>query len=419
MLYKLCKPVAKFILRQFFRSVVIKGEAVENAPLLVVCNHPNYMLDSLLVAAAFRRDLWFLARSTLFKSGLRSRLLNSFHIVPVYRRSDAPGETEKNEETFRRAVEILSRGKGIVIFPEGISAGEMRILPLKTGAARIAFQAESGANFALGLKVQPVGITYSDLTLFRSSVTIVFGEAFEVAALRGEYEKNAIEAVRAFTDRIEGWLKEVSVEVKERAFEALVVKVAKVYESAGTPRDDFERLKLIARNVDALAPAQPERRRELESKIESYLELCAEMHVYNMGSLESRLDRLYAVLLAPIVVLGILTHYIPYEIVGRLARQAAKQPVVLASYKFSYGAMIFSAWYLILFLAALFLSGSALSALLIILAVLVSAIYVNNYLHHLRLFVLSLLWPGTASPLEILKLMRDDLIAELNALRVE
>ena len=85
----------------------------------------------------------------------------------VYRREDDPEATHRNDQMFRSAVDVLHGGDAIQIYPEGRSHSEAHLVAFRTGTARIALQAEEGADWGLGLSIVPVGITYAAKELAR------------------------------------------------------------------------------------------------------------------------------------------------------------------------------------------------------------------------------------------------------------
>lgn len=54
-------------------------------------------------------------------------------------------------------------------------------------------------GWGLGLKIQPVGLTYVRKHLFRGRAIAVFGEPIEVAHFREAYERDERETVRGLT----------------------------------------------------------------------------------------------------------------------------------------------------------------------------------------------------------------------------
>ena len=53
------------------------------------------------------------------------------------------GATDANEATFAGCRALLRTGQPIALFPEGTTHSNTTMLPLRTGAARIALSAES------------------------------------------------------------------------------------------------------------------------------------------------------------------------------------------------------------------------------------------------------------------------------------
>lgn len=100
----------------------------QHGPLLLVANHQSF-IDPPLVGGCIRpRQLDFLARASLFKGPVFSRLLPALHCIPV----DAEGgDTASMKETIRR----LHEGRAVLIFPEGTRTTDGAIAPFKRGVA--------------------------------------------------------------------------------------------------------------------------------------------------------------------------------------------------------------------------------------------------------------------------------------------
>jgi glycerol-3-phosphate O-acyltransferase / dihydroxyacetone phosphate acyltransferase len=227
---RLVQLILSAALRLFFRRIETYGaeRVPEREPLVFVLNHPNGLIDPALVFCALPRRISFLAKSTLFKMPVVGRLLRTVEALPVYRRVDAGSQLPLNRLTFRKCRELLRRGRCIAVFPEGRSHNETSLLPVKTGAARIALGALSngdGAGPALegdrrsaleGLKIVPVGLYYTAKTRFRSEALLRFGEPFAVApAATDEDGEPAREAVVELSRRIERELREVTLNVPD------------------------------------------------------------------------------------------------------------------------------------------------------------------------------------------------------------
>jgi len=416
--YRALHLFVRFILRQFFTEVRLAGASpIETGPVIILGNHPNMALDSLIIASVYERELWFLGKATLFRNPLVATVLDKLHVIPVERRQDSGVDAVQNDETFRRAAGLLEAGRGLALFPEGVSRAERRLAPLKTGAARIAFQAEAPRNFTGGVVIQPVGITYSDLHAFRSSVTVTFGEPIRVADFASEFAADAMGTVRALTARCQAELEAVTVEIGLIEHQALIEKIARLYRSRGSALDERARLGLIAQNVEALAPRFPERCEELKRRIDDYLDVAGIFALEADAPLEGASDATTTMAFVPLVLLGVATHILPYRLVGSLASRAS-EPVSLASLKLGFGLLVFPLWYLFLGALVVSLSGSWWWGFFAVVLTVVSGYAANHRLHQTRLFLLSTLWPGSRKPVDVVRILRDDLIAELERLRI-
>lgn len=419
MVYKTIRPIIRFALKQFFSEIKIRGaDKCESGPVLFVANHPNFALDALVVASCFKRNLWFLAKASLFKNPLLKWFFESCHMIPVARRMDSADGTVDNTETFRLAVDSLCKGRAIVIFPEGISLGERRLSPLKTGAARIVFQAEELRKFNLGTVIQPIGLNYTDLRKFKSSVTVTFAEPIKITDFAAHYERDAIEAVKTLTDKIEEGMRSVSVEIADSNLVELVEKITSVYRTRSIDVDDHNLMKTVATNVEKLRAKDPKVGQEVEGRIDDYLDLASVFAVDGSISLDTPFNKFRTLALMPFVLLGIIINILPYRLIGRIVGGLANQPVFVASYKFGLGALIFLVWYLMIAFLVAFLTNSCIWFVLTFILVAFSGYLVNRHLNSTKLFLLSSLWPGKKKPVEVLKLLRNQLIQELESLRV-
>ncbi|NDC38495.1 MAG: acyltransferase, partial [Proteobacteria bacterium] len=130
MLYRLVKLLIGVALREFFSKITVRGNPLEQGPTLVVGNHQNFALDSLLIALCFKRKLWGLGKATLFEIPLLGWILRSLGVSPLYRKMDDPSKLSKNTETFDAVAKLLGAGNAVMLFPEGISLGERVLQPI-------------------------------------------------------------------------------------------------------------------------------------------------------------------------------------------------------------------------------------------------------------------------------------------------
>jgi glycerol-3-phosphate O-acyltransferase/dihydroxyacetone phosphate acyltransferase len=254
--------VFSIALRLFFRRIETSNVARVPAtdPLIFVFNHPNGLIDPALVFCALPRRVSFLAKSTLFRLPVLGYLMRAVEALPVYRRIDTGEDVSQNLRTFEACHELLRRGRCIALFPEGVSHSGTELLPVKSGAARIALGAlsaeehESGEKAPVALRIQPVGLYYTSPTTFRSEALLRFGDCFDVQPVApDENGEPPRAAVKELSRRIEEGLREVTLNVESRAVLAEVTTAeqlfSSIYESLDVRQSltaSFNRLRRLA-----------------------------------------------------------------------------------------------------------------------------------------------------------------------------
>src|SRR5687767_7616546 len=138
--YAVVRALARFWLWFFFKRMGVRHpERVPRHGAVLLCiNHPNNFIDSLVVGAAVRRKVHYLATAALFRNPLLARFLLQMGAIPVYRRQDDPDKMDKNAGMFEACFRALGRGQLVAIYPEGTTHAEAKVQRIKTGAARIA-----------------------------------------------------------------------------------------------------------------------------------------------------------------------------------------------------------------------------------------------------------------------------------------
>jgi 1-acyl-sn-glycerol-3-phosphate acyltransferase len=207
----------------------------------MVANHQNSLLDPVLVVAAARRPVRFLAKAPLFTDRAIGWLVRAAGAIPVYRRVDDPGQMSRNVDTFRAVHDALATGAAVGIFPEGTSHSEPSLVPIKTGAARIALggYALTGKAFP----IVPVGLVFRQKDVFRSDAIVFTGPPVPWADLaerqaggqRTEANRTADdfdpETVRELTDRIAASLRQVTLNLERWEDRPLVECAIRIWEA--------------------------------------------------------------------------------------------------------------------------------------------------------------------------------------------
>jgi glycerol-3-phosphate O-acyltransferase/dihydroxyacetone phosphate acyltransferase len=356
--------LARLTCRLFYRVDCVGAPPASGAAMLLP-NHANALLDPAIIWATAGRDVRFLAKSTLFDGPLRS-LVRGAGAIPVYRRLDQGVDVSKNAETFAAVDDALAAGNAICIFPEGISHSTGRLVPLRTGAARMVLSAERAGT---PVAMVPVGLNFERKTTFRSRVTVVFGQPFTGGDL-SDLTRHP-DAVRELTDRIAARMRRLLIEADSKSDSAIVDRVDRMYASArgrsGDPRERIERRRAIAAGIEKLRAADPQRYDTLLLRFRRYQE-----RLERFGLRDRHLDwaipaseaarfavreLLLAGVLLPVAAAALIAFAVPYRLTGYGARWFTREPDVAATAKVVGGCLVYAAWWLALAAAAWWIAG--------------------------------------------------------------
>src|SRR5262245_7017007 len=107
MLYTLLRTVTGVSLRWFYSRVDTEGleRIPATAPVLLAVNHPNALVDALVVGMVCPRRVVMTAKATLFANPLLAALFRAAGVVPLIRARDVAelktsGEAERNAAAF-------------------------------------------------------------------------------------------------------------------------------------------------------------------------------------------------------------------------------------------------------------------------------------------------------------------------------
>jgi glycerol-3-phosphate O-acyltransferase / dihydroxyacetone phosphate acyltransferase len=335
-----------------FQIIERSGAPIPDGPVLVVANHPNSLLDPLVIFRVAGRPTRPLAKAPLFEQRFMGTLLRGLGGLPVYRAVDDPGQMHRNEETFRGAVDALRRGDAVQIYPEGRSHSEPALAPLRTGAARIALRAEQESDWQLGLRIVPIGLTFHRKHLFRGRALAMIGEPFGIGALRAAYDADPAEAVRSLTHQITERLEAVTLNVAEHRDADLIDTAERLYVrekgAAGWREREalaerVPRLRAFARGLAWLREHDPERHQRLARAVGRYRRR-TELFGAHEGDVPPRYafgatlsyvlaEGAVLLLLAPVALVGSIIWYPTYFAPSITLRRVRPQHEVVATYK--------------------------------------------------------------------------------------
>lgn len=201
----------------------------QTGPVLFASNHPNSLTDSWIVGATAERKVNFVATVQLFRFKPVKWFLLRCGVIPINRTKDDPKAMRSVADTFEACYRVLERGEAVGIFPEGVTYDDSRLREVKSGAARMALELEHRHGGKLGLKVVPVGLTYSAKELYRSDVLANFGEPIRAAEFIDGYAERKKECINRMTAEIERRIQSLILHIPELDQTRVVDCVKRLY----------------------------------------------------------------------------------------------------------------------------------------------------------------------------------------------
>jgi glycerol-3-phosphate O-acyltransferase / dihydroxyacetone phosphate acyltransferase len=342
--YASVRLIARFWIWFFFERVEVRHpeRVPPSGPVLLCINHPNNLIDSLLVGSILSRKVHYLATATLFRNPFIARCLVALGVIAIYRRADAPDKIDRNNEMFAACDEAFDRGWLIAIYPEGTTRAEAHVQRIKTGAARIALGYQ--AHAAGRLTLVPVGLSFEARKRFRGRVLVSFGEPVAVSPCLAVSREEPAKALHTLTMAIQGAMEREVVHVERidtaavaRAVEALYRGdlERELWEERGRPVAAAEVFESTVDAVEHLRARDPERIERLWQRILGYH---AGLAAYRLRdeAVRTRFERTVerqrvarswqTIVGLPLFSYGAAVNFLPYYLPGWLAgRMSRKQ----------------------------------------------------------------------------------------------
>jgi 1-acyl-sn-glycerol-3-phosphate acyltransferase len=143
---------------------------------LIVCpNHVSF-LDPLVVGALLNRQLWYMARDTLFKNWFFGHLIRSVHAFPIKRGTVDRGAMQEFEGH-------VAQGHATLVFPEGTRSPDGQLQKAKPGVGMLIYRCR-------GAYVLPVRTFGAEKALPKgggfhfTKIRAVYGELLDFTAER-------------------------------------------------------------------------------------------------------------------------------------------------------------------------------------------------------------------------------------------
>jgi len=167
----LCKV---FIYFGFKRRTIGEENIPKYGGFIIASNHASH-LDPTVVGSSVKREVHFLARSSLYKNPIFGSLILSVNAHPIRR-----GEADKGALSI--AEELLHEGYGIILFPEGTRSVDGKLKRAKPGIGFIACRTEGS------FEAFPKG---SKKFNFGTPMTVVFGKPIKFSTDDGTGRKHS------------------------------------------------------------------------------------------------------------------------------------------------------------------------------------------------------------------------------------
>lgn len=296
--YAFLRLVARFWIWFLFRDVAVRdaGRVPPAGPVLLCVNHPNNLIDSLLVGAVLSRKVHYLANASLFRNPVLGGFLTRAGAIPAYRRRDDPDRADRNAEMFAACRRVLDAGHVLAIYPEGTTHAEARVQRIKTGAARIALDYEG--TRAAGhedprppLVLIPVGLSFEARKSFRGRVLVAFGDPVSLGPHAAQGREDPVAAVQVLTAAIRTAMEAQVVRVDRIDAADVVRAVEELYRDElarqlraerGLALEAIDVFRLSRAIVEAVAHFKahdPDRVTRIWRRIQHYRAALAEYHV--------------------------------------------------------------------------------------------------------------------------------------------
>lgn len=354
------RRIVRAVVAFYYPRIEVTGAELipRTGPVLLVANHPNSLIDPVMLGIAAQRPVRLMAKAPLFDVPVFGAFLRALGMVPAYRGSDDSRQVKKNLESLGDAGRQLARGGVMGIFPEGKSHDAVQLALVRSGAARLAMLGLAAG--ARGLRIVPVGIIYERKERFRTAVWIKVGRPIDAENWRRMHGSDEHRAMRALTQEIDARLRRCVVHLDNPAWAPLLGDIEALLPPApGGRRAVLATLHRRKRTADAINffhRADSPRAEAAALQVAAHGAALRAEGVPADGKIFTRSGvplfltmvrgAMLMVLAGTVSLIGLLHHLVPYAIVRALAsRVAGPGQTVVALSRLGLSLPIYAAWY--------------------------------------------------------------------------
>ncbi len=349
---------------KFFFPTTISG--LENIPkdktIIFAPNHQNALMDALAVLSV--RSDWqpvFLARADIFEKPTINKILTFLKILPIYRMRDGYSNLQKNDDIFRKTMDVLKNKNGLVILPEGNHGEHKRLRPLKKGIARIAFQAEDASEGKMDIHIVPVGLDYTHYYRVGSPLHIRFGHAIRIKPMLAQYRENQAVAYNKLLEMLSGRISAEMIDIEDLKFyEAYITTINTCYKTClkheGLKNTHENRFNIQQKIVNGITKQKEKKNDDFLLLIADALELTMLLKKLSLNpelfptskrrGVYVLFKLIFLLFTAPLFILSFINLLLPllltYQITSRV-----KDLQFLSSFRFAIGLLIFPFFFLL------------------------------------------------------------------------
>jgi glycerol-3-phosphate O-acyltransferase/dihydroxyacetone phosphate acyltransferase len=390
----LARRTARWLVQIYYPKIKFDGEGQipKTGPVLLCGNHPNSLVDPILIGITSGRPVRFMAKAPLFKTPVLGSVMYGLGMIPTYRGSDDKKQVRRNLESLDSSIQFLVEGHAVGIFPEGKSHDAVKLEMVRSGVARIAVKAvEQGA---IDLVVVPVGLNYGHKEQFRSSVQVKVGEPLEINSWLKENNEEGRKAIRSLTNEVEKRLKEVVVHLEQPDWEPLLEDLVALVRT-DSEEDPLRLRKQMADAMNYFVASDRSRAEEVAGEIKLHRDAVSDCGLtLESLILQSNGIRLFGKCASQILgtllgllpaILGLLFHLIPFVMVRFLAsRVTPPGRTAVSMYRLLAGLPVYAVWYFAAVLCALWMNVPMLGTAVAVLCLPFLGVIALNYWPQVR-----------------------------------
>ena len=356
MLYRILKFIFSYAIRKYFvRLTVLNKERIPlDKPVILLPNHRSAFMDPIVIAANIDRKTHFLTRGESFTRPVLVKIFNSLGMIPIYRKEHNPDKVDQNKNIFRHCFRLMEDKGCLMIFPEGICQTKYLLAPLKTGAARIALEAEDKNNFELDIHLIPVGINYSNPHRFRGNVTLTVGEPIRTKDYQNAYQSDAWKTTDDVTSEIDKGLRDCIITVEDQEQVQMVQQIERYvsFHPVKGSEDWFVSWQTINKFLNRIYAEIPNAYEELRFRLTHYVGSLNRLGLTGSNSLIDLSKRdlqnliiargAFLILGFPLFLVGFVLHILPFYLTRKLSLTVVKRVDFMGSVVLALGVLLFS-----------------------------------------------------------------------------